>query len=239
MYNVFFTGNHCISFGHKLEVQFYGKTRLLQVTSITGPYDSTRNLIPSSQSKDKSASYDRTMNLSNKLAALQLDNKSTNNVQPGNDQEDICTGSCKALTFSTQPNDSESGHKEHESFEQVTGLKKPTLLPSVSQINSDRQSQNCLESLRKSGSAVFYYISPEETQLIILTQGSHQSKDNKSKRKVTFDSIGGLKKQVGIVREMIELPLQHPELFTNYGKFYCTVEPLHNGHFGDTGKWPL
>lgn len=217
MYICFLTGNHCISFGHKLEVQFYGKTRQLQVTSITGPYDLTKNVIPSSQSIDKSASYDRTMNLSNKLAALQLDNKSTNNVQPCNDEEDPCSGSCNTLTSSTQPNDAESEHKEDESFEQVTELKKPTLLHSVCQINSDRQSLRQMN--QNSGCAVFYYISPEQTQLIILTHGSNQSKDNKSKRKVTFDCIGGLQKQVGMVREMIDLPLKHPELFTNYGKF--------------------
>ncbi|KAJ7363283.1 spermatogenesis associated protein 5 [Desmophyllum pertusum] len=49
------------------------------------------------------------------------------------------------------------------------------------------------------------------------THGARQSECKESRRKVTFESIGGLKKQVELVREMIELPLKHPEMFTNYG----------------------
>jgi ATP-dependent 26S proteasome regulatory subunit len=34
---------------------------------------------------------------------------------------------------------------------------------------------------------------------------------------VSFDSIGGLQKQIKSIREMIEMPLLHPERFTKYG----------------------
>lgn len=34
---------------------------------------------------------------------------------------------------------------------------------------------------------------------------------------VTYEDIGGLKKQIGLIREMIELPLKHPELFQKLG----------------------
>ena len=37
---------------------------------------------------------------------------------------------------------------------------------------------------------------------------------------VTYEDIGGLKRELGLVREMIELPLKHPELFRKVG-----VEP--------------
>ena len=66
--------------------------------------------------------------------------------------------------------------------------------------------------------SVFYYISPEETHLTIHARGVRQSEHSVLKNKVTFKSIGGLHKQVSLVREMIELPLKHPEMFTNYGK---------------------
>jgi len=34
---------------------------------------------------------------------------------------------------------------------------------------------------------------------------------------VTYEDIGGLKKQIGLIREMIELPLRHPEIFQRLG----------------------
>ena len=66
--------------------------------------------------------------------------------------------------------------------------------------------------------SLFYYISPEETHLTIHARGTRQSEHSVLKNKVTYKSIGGLHKQVALVREMIELPLKHPEMFTNYGK---------------------
>ena len=71
---------------------------------------------------------------------------------------------------------------------------------------------------QRDGQSVFYYISPEETHLTIHARGVRQTEHSVLKNKVTFKSIGGLHKQVALVREMIELPLKHPEMFTNYGK---------------------
>lgn len=36
--------------------------------------------------------------------------------------------------------------------------------------------------------------------------------------KVTYSMIGGLSGQLKVIRETIELPLKHPELFKNYGE---------------------
>lgn len=48
----------------------------------------------------------------------------------------------------------------------------------------------------------------------------------KSKRsKVTYSMIGGLSSQLGVIRETIELPLKHPELFSNYGRSHGTAPP--------------
>ncbi|MEI8216506.1 MAG: CDC48 family AAA ATPase [Eubacteriales bacterium] len=38
-----------------------------------------------------------------------------------------------------------------------------------------------------------------------------------SERKITYEDIGGLKKQIGKIREMIELPLKYPDLFVKLG----------------------
>lgn len=45
-----------------------------------------------------------------------------------------------------------------------------------------------------------------------------------SKRsKVTYSMIGGLNSQLNVIRETIELPLKHPELFSNYGRSHVTA----------------
>lgn len=41
--------------------------------------------------------------------------------------------------------------------------------------------------------------------------------------KVTYSMIGGLSSQLDVIRETIELPLKHPELFSNYGGSDRTV----------------
>lgn len=67
---------------------------------------------------------------------------------------------------------------------------------------------------------IFYYISCDGTSLSILPCGAKVNSKVSEERKVTFCSIGGLKTQIKAVREMVELPLKHPEMFSIYGK--CT-----------------
>ena len=66
-------------------------------------------------------------------------------------------------------------------------------------------------------SSVFYYIASEETHVVVHPYGA--SEGCKPRHKVTFKSVGGLHKQVGMVREMIELPLKHPEFFSTHGRW--------------------
>jgi transitional endoplasmic reticulum ATPase len=58
----------------------------------------------------------------------------------------------------------------------------------------------------------------EITELEILPQLPESMKlDEKAVPVVTYEDIGGIKEIVGKVREMIELPLRHPELFERLG----------------------
>ena len=202
---VLISGNQCISSGHKVEVQFYGKQRRLQVTSVKG------------QLKDNMVScVSTTTDLSNQLEALKLDSTSTNNVHVALPCDEL--SSCETLTSSCKENDCEKELSEDADTEQFTGLIDQT---DRIQPSAKHQCQNHMESQpppHGGCQSVFYYISPEDTQLTVHAHGTCQSKDNESRKKVTFNSIGGLRKQVALVREMIELPLKHPEMFTNYGK---------------------
>jgi len=173
------------------------------------------------QSNDKLAAHDSTtLNLSNKLEALKLDNTSTIYVQAMLPCGSIYNDLRSSETFSSQPDGFEKELVESRDEEEFSKTKKQGH-PCHSRSSEEQQSQNCLESQQLNenhSQMVFYYIAPEETQLTVHAHGACQSKHDESRRKVTFDCIGGLRKQVGLVREMIELPLKHPEMFTNYGK---------------------
>ncbi|CAG2238046.1 AFG2 [Mytilus edulis] len=54
-----------------------------------------------------------------------------------------------------------------------------------------------------------------QTRLMILRDEPIEEDDIKDK--VTFDWIGGLKSQIKVLREMIQLPLAQPELFKSFG----------------------
>ena len=56
------------------------------------------------------------------------------------------------------------------------------------------------------------------TQLVILSESSGDKKSG-----ITYEEVGGLRDEIKVMREIVELPLRHPELFSRLG-----VEP-HSG----------
>ena len=55
----------------------------------------------------------------------------------------------------------------------------------------------------------------------VLTILSEKSEDKKFR--ITYEEVGGLRSEIKVMREIVELPLRHPELFTRLG-----IEP-HSG----------
>ncbi|XP_060935809.1 ATPase family gene 2 protein homolog A [Limanda limanda] len=63
----------------------------------------------------------------------------------------------------------------------------------------------------------FYSLSCS-TKVSFSHRAGREDPDAEAKRsKVTYNMIGGLSSQMDVIRETIELPLKHPELFRNYG----------------------
>ncbi|XP_070692681.1 ATPase family gene 2 protein homolog A [Pempheris klunzingeri] len=63
----------------------------------------------------------------------------------------------------------------------------------------------------------FYCLSCS-TKVSFRDRTAHEDADVEAKRsKVTYSMIGGLSSQLDTIRETIELPLKHPELFSSYG----------------------
>ena len=219
-------GDYYVSVGHRVEVQFYGKPRQLLVTALTGSYNFAKNPFSAGELQNRKISCDNTTtSLSNKLKALNINERKildTKGVLPNDNDDDLSCGA--NLVSSYRPNALESCDEklgENETKGQISGIKTQTHqrdFPS----NVGHQTKSCLRTELKpnqgDSQSVFYYISPEETHLTIHAHGARPNEHSESRRTVSFESIGGLQKQVALVREMIELPQKHPEMFTNYGK---------------------
>lgn len=67
----------------------------------------------------------------------------------------------------------------------------------------------------RSSTDTFYAVC-SSTTLSISDPAEQDEGDERSK--VTYSMIGGLSGQLQVIRETIELPLKHPELFKNYGE---------------------
>ncbi|TFG07741.1 MAG: AAA family ATPase [Promethearchaeota archaeon] len=52
---------------------------------------------------------------------------------------------------------------------------------------------------------------------IVLSEKSHKELIEMEKSRVTYEDIGGLEDEIQKIREMIELPIRHPELFKRIG----------------------
>ena len=75
-----------------------------------------------------------------------------------------------------------------------------------SSTGSKSRSKN-VKSKTDDGSRIVEIDSDEEAQII----------EASSMPRVTYDSIGGLASQIASLREIVELPLQHPHIFTRFG----------------------
>jgi hypothetical protein len=60
----------------------------------------------------------------------------------------------------------------------------------------------------------------QQTKVIIVSAPTE--KEDTNKQKMSYSNIGGLEEQIRIVREMVETPLQNPELFQKYGMFIAS-----------------
>jgi len=69
---------------------------------------------------------------------------------------------------------------------------------------------------------------------VVITENTHVEIQNEPVEElaniptVTYDDIGGLKEEIAKIREMVELPLRHPELFERLGlnhlRVYCSTD---------------
>ena len=51
----------------------------------------------------------------------------------------------------------------------------------------------------------------------IYTEGDPIIREDENKSDIGYDDVGGCRRQLGLIREMVELPLRHPQLFSTLG----------------------
>uniref|UniRef100_A0AAR2J7G2 non-chaperonin molecular chaperone ATPase n=1 Tax=Pygocentrus nattereri TaxID=42514 RepID=A0AAR2J7G2_PYGNA len=69
----------------------------------------------------------------------------------------------------------------------------------------------------RSGSDNFYAVCCSTRLSFSHTQAQATEDEGQERAKVTYSMIGGLSAQLQVIRETIELPLRHPEIFQKYG----------------------
>ncbi|KAM8848615.1 ATPase family gene 2 protein homolog A [Synchiropus picturatus] len=97
-----------------------------------------------------------------------------------------------------------------------TSLPSPASSPAVS-LESSVTSQPLPAAVRGAclSSDPFYFLS---CLTKVTFRGGDRPKDSDAEpQRVTYSMIGGLGSQLDVIRETIELPLKHPEIFSSYG----------------------
>lgn len=74
------------------------------------------------------------------------------------------------------------------------------------------------EGCGRSSTDTFYSVCSSSTLSLCDPGEQDQAEEGGEGSKVTYSMIGGLSGQLQVIRETIELPLKHPELFRNYGE---------------------
>ncbi|XP_077465165.1 ATPase family gene 2 protein homolog A [Stigmatopora argus] len=137
---------------------------------------------------------------------LSLASPILNHLDPADDcQENTSTLSC---SFNTEP-------PSQLSIASPSGTSENTSTLSCS-FNTEAPSQLSLASPGGTSCHDTFYVLSSTSKLSF--QGQAKQKEVQGQRgKVTYSMIGGLKSQLDVIKETIELPLKHPQLFSNYG----------------------
>ncbi|KAL3881045.1 hypothetical protein ACJMK2_033245 [Sinanodonta woodiana] len=196
--------------GNKLIISYFGQPCCLSVTYIQERTAESGDFLIDSGYSNESCLPALTEN----IADLSLNNSKDSELSSTN------------LNLSTCD---QSVIQSYSSLLNVSGNKTSTPSKAEYSCESPRTANTSIElcnisnfqtpQLKRTGSKnchQFYKVHMETSITIKRPQHSEQ-KETVPMDKVTFSSIGGLKIQIEAIREMLELPLQRPELFKEYG----------------------
>lgn len=210
--------------GNSVSLTFFGRTCTLCVEAITGEDGVTLcrplplpglSFDPADTSELGSVLDSTPADLSLQLSLLTVDDTSTGDSlgTPGGPAASTpcrpinppCLTSPAAPSYSSQNPPAEESAEGALTMENSTSseraVKRPTAPPGGVQSTD-----------------TFYCLSCS-TKVCFNEPSQQREEPNRESRgsEVMYSMIGGLSRQLDVIRETIELPLKHPELFSNYG----------------------
>ncbi|KAK3737855.1 hypothetical protein QZH41_015785 [Actinostola sp. cb2023] len=190
---------HFVFSDHVLDITYYGQPLHLRVSKISG----TKHLSTSLQDMARTMQLDQHKHLVDQGEG----NASNVDVHQRFESLSLSDNTGKQLTTENLCDVFENGQGKDVLS---TGAKQNS--SETCHGRKDEQSYTDFQA-----NAVFYYISSDETSLSILPYGASTSSEELKRHEITFSSIGGLEAQIQTVREMVEMPLKHPEMYSVYG----------------------
>lgn len=207
---------------------YYGDTKTFIVTSVAGDHGTF-------QCPNKSLDEDSNELFTKKLALLSLNNDNFT-VSNSNDSK---------LRDLSELNDSrfkvENGEfcddvsvyysfKDDSSNESLCGNNSREAIVTSTPVKAHEIFTNNSDDIRNfpSPGSIVYYISAAATKIVINASDKDQNSKNRIKNKLSYECIGGVDKQIKMLKEMIELSLKSPSIFQTYGKNILSFT-LQNG----------
>ncbi|OWF55570.1 Spermatogenesis-associated protein 5 [Mizuhopecten yessoensis] len=193
-----------LTLGNDVSLSYYGQKCELQVTEISQWTGSEKKVhIPCHRDIKESRLQDLTMDLSqldlSSDSSLSFLDKSNTNVPStplkGSDSSSFSTDSVCSPSSSSTPD-----------------VKNGSLIEANFQTPQKITTSGTMENVHKT----FYKVT-SNTKVVISKPITDEVTESRKKKSVTFDLIGGLSKQIQSLKEMINLPLQSPEVFSAYG----------------------
>ncbi|MBN3302170.1 SPAT5 protein, partial [Amia calva] len=201
--------------GNFLTLTFYGRSCSLKVERVKGVDGismETCELLPSeieTEAFDKSTLETTTADLSFQLSQMNMEDNASTPCKPCSTLPPMAPSPSAVQTSPSPPRPAEElcsvedQSLHHTSSEQIPQFQELLISPTF-------------DSGVKSNSDTFYYISLL-TKIKFIEKNAGKREALESSPKVTYSMIGGLSNQLSAIRETIELPLKHPELFKSYG----------------------
>uniref|UniRef100_A0A674BBH4 AFG2 AAA ATPase homolog A n=1 Tax=Salmo trutta TaxID=8032 RepID=A0A674BBH4_SALTR len=212
--------------GNSLSLTYFGRACSLRVERVTGvdglslerpPPSPGLEPDPEDTSLMSSALRSTSMDLSLQLSFLTMEEQAGDPGEPGPAASTPCRPFCVSCVPPTPPCNPQTPTEPKEGSLSLEMEDRSALSPE--QINTDKQFTTPPGGALSTDTFYCFSFSTKvkfrdrykETQ-------EEQMEDTVAQRsKVTYSMIGGLSSQLNVIRETIELPLKHPELFSNYG----------------------
>lgn len=221
---LYFPENTYVYPGEIIDIPHYGQVKQFYVTSVEGDHGSFEVL--NHDRCDESLVQDfASLNMNNDVScniskyniSSKRDDLQTSTVNNGHETSIDDSNISAYYSFSSQSIDQDTCDNHV-----CSSAGNSDAMFTSTPVKADQKSANTFHNItcsRCSAATVSYYITAAATKIVI-----NQSDDSKStfrhnfKEKLTYDLVGGLDKQIQMLKEIVELSIKSPSVFQLYGE---------------------